>query len=207
LRTVENPRLLACPATWAGGVLSVGVSGRTLSGTPRPTGETLEFDYWGRSAAVEVVDGPWAGAFSDLLGRPVALTRVAQPGEVVYGASISVVTTSSLRLLAETVAHAVDAARFRSTLVIDTDELEPHVEDSWEGRELRMGSAIIRIQGAIDRCAVIDADPATGAPGSRLLRALAGYRLRDTSIDFGAYAEVVTPGVVSRGDLVTVEPA
>ena len=55
--------------------------------------------------------------------------------------------------------------------------------------------------------AVIDAEPASGAGGTRLLQTLASYRLRDGAIDFGMYAEVSAPGRVFRDDPVTVIPA
>jgi uncharacterized protein YcbX len=207
LRTVENPGLLACSARWANGVLCVELAGETHTAAPVATGERLELEYWGRTAAVELVHGPWAAAFSAHLGREVALARTVRAGEVVYGAPVSLVTTGALRRLGEIVGQAVDAARFRATLVVDSGDLPPHVEDSWAGRMLRVGSATLRVLGPIDRCAVIDADPLTGAPGSRLLKALAGYRLRESAIDFGVYAEVVLPGRVSSGDAVALEPA
>ena len=103
-----------------------------VEAVPEPSGRGLVLDYWGRPAAVEIVDGPWAG------------------------------------------------------------------------RELRLGPARVRVLGGIDRCAVIDLDPATGASGTRLLQTLAGYRLHGRAIDFGMYAEVTVPGPVSRDDRVTV---
>jgi uncharacterized protein YcbX len=207
LRTIENPGLLACSATWAGGVLSVDLDGLAVAAVPQPTGDEFRVEYWGRPALVEIADGPWATAFSARLGREVVLARAVRSGDFVYGAPVSIVTTGALRLLAESTANEVDPARFRATFVIDTDGLSPHVEDSWAGRELRLGTVTLRVLGAIDRCAVIDADPRTGESDARLLRTLTGYRLRDGSIDFGMFAEVVMPGRVSRGDPVTLEPA
>jgi uncharacterized protein YcbX len=203
LKTARNPALLASTARWGDGVLRVEIGGRSLEAVPEPTGESLHLDYWGRPAAVDVVGGPWAGAYSDLLGVQVALTRAQRPGEFVYGAPVTIVTTSAIRRLGERVGHAIDSHRFRATFVIDTDGLDAAVEDSWIGTELRLGSARVRVTGAIDRCAVIDLDPANGTSGTRLLHTLASYRLRGKAIDFGLYAEVVAPGRVSRGDAVT----
>ena len=132
LRTVENPALLGGIARRKDEMLSVELGGRTVEAVPEPSGRGLVLDYWGRPAAVEIVDGPWAG------------------------------------------------------------------------RELRLGPARVRVLGGIDRCAVIDLDPATGASGTRLLQTLACYRLRGRAIDFGMYAEVTVPGPVSRDDRVTV---
>ena len=63
LRTVENPSLLRASATWDGRVLSVELPDGTLVEEPVATGEVLDVDYWGRTAAVEVVHGPWAAAY------------------------------------------------------------------------------------------------------------------------------------------------
>ena len=211
LRTVENPSLLACTARWVDGVLSIEIGGQIIEAVPRPSGRKLALDFWGRPAAVEIVDGPWAQAYSDYLGFDVAMTRATRPGELVYGASVTVVTTSGLRFLEEKAGHEIDSHRFRATFVIDTDTdtdgLDAGVEGSWAGRELRLGSAGIRVLAGIDRCAVVDAEPASGASGTRLLQTLASYRLRDGAIDFGMYAEVTVPGRVFHGDPVTVRPA
>lgn len=204
LRTVENPSLVRATASWDSGVLSVDLPGTTVEGVPGPTGEMLKVDYWGRSAAVEVVEGPWARAFSEYLGYDVLLARSANAGEVVYGASVTVVTTSSLRLLAEHLGEEVDSARFRSTLLIDTDE-EPHVEDSWVGREVRVGDATVLVRGIVPRCAVVDIDPEKGQRGGRVLKTLAGYRQGEQEVHFGVDAVVVAPGAVSVGDHADLE--
>jgi len=200
LKTVENPALLACEARWADGVLSVTVDGQTYSGRPAPAGDELELNYWGRPATVRAVPGPWGPPLSRLLGREVALAHATAPGAVVYGDSVSIVTTGSLDRLRDAVGHDVEPGRFRATLVIDTDDADPHVEDSWAGCDIDVGTVRLRVAGGIARCAVIDLDPRTATSGSRLLKSLAGYRLRAGDIDFGVYATVVRPGLVARGD-------
>lgn len=213
LRTVENPALLTANATWLAGVLSVELGGRMFAAVPRATGERRTLDYWGRPTEVDVVDGPWAAAYSAHLGREVVLTRAVHPGALVYGTAITVITTGALRGLERKLGHEVDSARFRATFVIDTDRIDTDDagdasdDDTWAGRELQIGSARIRVTDAVDRCAVIDFDPETGASGTRLLTTLAGYRRRDRAIEFGRFAEVTVPGLVRRGDRVTVPPA
>ena len=215
LRTVENPSRLACTARWLDGVLSIEIGGQIIEAVPRPSGRKLALDLWGRPAAVEIVDGPWTQAYSDYLGFDVAMTRATRPSELVYGASVTLVTTSGLRFLEEKAGHEIDSHRFRTTFVIvidtdtdtDTDGLDAGVEGSWAGRDLRLGSAGIRMLAGIDRCAVVDAEPASGAFGTRLLQTLASYRLRDGAIDFGMYADVTVPGRVFHEDPVTVRPA
>ena len=200
LKTVEHPALMSCEAHWTDGVLSIVIGGWPFTARPEPAGRQRELDYWGRPAPVEVVDGPWAAAFSALLGREVALARASRAGAVVFGESVTVVTTSSLRRLSRETGGEVDARRFRSNLVIDTGDADDHVEDSWAGRELAVGDIRLQVADGIPRCAVIDMHPDSGASGSRLLTTLAGYRHDAGEIPFGVYARVTRPGVVSRGD-------
>ena len=89
LRTVENPTLVQTSATWVDGVLSAVLPARTVEAVPAPTGRMLKVDYWGRVAALEVVEGPWAEAYGEHLGYDVVLARASHPGEVVYGASVT----------------------------------------------------------------------------------------------------------------------
>lgn len=209
LRTVENPSLVRATARWDAGVLSVDLPGSTVEGAPTPTGEVLKVDYWGRPAAVETVEGPWARAFSDFLGYDVRLARSVHAGEVVYGGSVTLVTTASMRLLCEKLGRDVDSARFRSTFLLDTEDLgtggEPHVEDSWVGRTLRLGDATVVVRGIVPRCAVVDIDPGTGQRAAPVLKTLAGYRLGDQEVHFGVDAVVVAPGAVRVDDHAELE--
>lgn len=204
LRTVENPTVMSTVARWEAGILSVNLPGTTLEGVPTPSGEVVKVDYWGREALVEIVDGPWAAAFSSLLGYDVALGRVAHAGDVVYGAPVTLISTSSLRLLSERLGREVEGARFRSTLLLDTGDVEPHVEDSWVGREVMVGEATLLIRGRVPRCAVVDLDPMTGRRDEPVLKTLA-YRRTEGEVDFGVDAVVTVAGRVCTGDRVNVE--
>lgn len=206
LRTVDHPSLMRASVTWSAGVLAVHLPGVAVEGVPVPAGEELKVDYWGRVARLEVVDGPWAAAYSDLLGVEVLLARVVHPGEVVYGAPVSLVTTSSLRLLAERLGADVAGERFRATFLLDTGSAEPHVEDAWIGRQLTIGEARVEVRSVIPRCAVVDRNPSTGQRDAHVLDTLGGYRLEQGSIGFGVDAVVTTAGRVRTGDPV-VDPA
>ncbi len=200
LRTVENPRLLQTVVRWEGGVLIVSLPGATIQGVPTSTGDGRTFDYWGRRVALELVEGPWAAAYSAHLGFDVALAR-ARAGEVVYGASVSLITTGSLDELARRLGSPVSDAQLRATFTVGTDE--PHLEDTWIGRRLAVGDAEIEVRGPIPRCRVVDLDPHTGAVRADVLRALAGYRRRPGGVTFGVDAVVTRPGRVLVGDRVS----
>lgn len=199
LRTVENPTLVQTSATWVDGVLSAVLPVRTVEAGPAPTGRMLKVDYWGRVAALEVVEGPWAEAYGEHLGYDVVLARASHPGEVVYGASVTLVTTSSLAELAARTGREVDAAQFRATFTVDTGDAPPHVEDSWAGQRLRVGDAEVEVRGVVPRCAVVDLDPETGERRSPVLRALGDYRHLHGEVVFGVDAVVTQPGQVRPG--------
>lgn len=183
-------------------MLSVELPSGMVRGRPGPTGEMLEVDYWGRSATVEVVDGPWAEAYAQHLGYDVVLARPVEPGQVVYGGAVTLVTTSSLHVLSDQAAHPLDSARFRSTFLVDTDGLAPYVEDAWVGREIHVGEARVRVLGNVPRCAVVDLDPITGEREAEVLRAMAAHRRGGDGVSFGVEAVVTVPGRVRKGDQV-----
>ena len=196
LRTVQNPSLVAVIASVEDRVLSMTLpTGETISDEPTPTGESLTCDYWGHSVELDLLDGLHASAVSNLLGREV---RLAAPprGAVIFGGRVSIIGTASLRACEEATGGPVDAARFRATRVVETDE--SWVEDSWLGDEVDAGGARLRIGGPIPRCAVIDHHPGTGVKDLQLLKALARERPTNRAGEpmFGVYAECLTPGVV-----------
>jgi uncharacterized protein YcbX len=199
IRTVENLALLVSVVQWDGEQLTLTLPTETVSGVPEPSGEVLKVDYWGRRAAVEVVHGPWAAAYSRFLGREVVLVRSAGPGEIVYGSHVSLVTSSSLDQLAERLGEPVDGARFRATFTVDTRGEPPHVEDSWRGHRLSIGDAEVEVRDPLPRCAVIDADPVSGLRRAGVLQCLGRYRLVSGEILFGVDAVVTRPGDVAVG--------
>ncbi len=200
VRTVENPTMVQVVAALDGPRLCVTLpGGESVAELPEVGGQVRTVDYWGRRERVELVDGPWAAVLSRHLGYDVRLARVVRPAGVVYGAPVSLVTTSSLAELGRRVGAPVGAERFRSTLVLDTEGLPPHVEDGWAGRELRVDDAVVRVRGAVPRCAVVDLDPLSGERTLPVLRTLAGYRRDDSEIRFGVDAVVTVAGQVRVG--------
>jgi len=201
LRTVENPALTRLTATWDDPLLTVTTpDGDAVTGTPQPTDEPLlSADYWDREARLTLLDGPYADALTAYLGRPVRLARTA-PGDVVWAEPVSIVTTGALHRLADRIRAAGNPVpgaldvRFRATLTLDLSD------DPAAGTVLRVGDAVLRVGRPIDRCAVVDIDPATGARADRVLTHL---RTEGGELRFGVGAHVVTPGRVTRDAPVT----
>lgn len=200
LRTVQHPSLIAVVAERDGESLSLTLpSGESAASRPEPTGETLTCDYWGRTVELSLLDGPHSGLVSAWLGREVRLAA-APRGGVVFAGAVTIVGTASLRDLAERAdcpSLVEEAARFRATLVVETDV--PYVEETWLGAQVTAGAARLRVGGPIPRCAVIDHHPETGTKDATLLKTLARHRPRNSAGEpmFGVYAEVVSPGVVA----------
>jgi len=202
LRTVQHPSLIGVVARADGGVLTLTLpTGEAAAGPPTRSGRRVTCDYWGRAVDLELSYGPHAGLVSEWLDRRVHLAA-APRGGVVFGDSLTVVGTASLRELARRTGLpglVQQAERFRSTLVVETDE--PYVEDSWAGRDVLVGDAVVRIGGPVPRCAVIDHHPVTGVRDVRLLKALVAERPTNRAGEpmFGVYATCTQPGrVVSR---------
>ncbi|WP_245156040.1 MOSC N-terminal beta barrel domain-containing protein [Nocardioides sp. 503] len=200
LRTITHRALVAATASWDGTTLGIELpDGRRAEGAPVLTGERVTCDYWGRSVTHELTGGPHAALLSSYLGKDVRLAASPRGG-VVYGAPVSIVTTASLRDLAERTGRTdvLDTrSRFRMTMVVDAGD-EPYVEDGWSGHELTLGDAVVRVEGPVGRCAVIDLDPATGLKDGSLLKALSRYRpATDGEPWLGVDAQVVVPGRVT----------
>jgi len=183
--------------------LSVSVDGEAVEASALPAGEPFAIECCGRDVPVRVVDGPWTEPLSRLHGSPVRIARPEQAGEL-QEAPVTLVSHASLERLEREAGRDVDPRRFR--MLFDLDGCEVHEEDTWAGRRVRIGGAVVRVGGGVGRCAVTTRDPETGRRDLDTLRLLRGYReqLPDGEIPFGVYAVVEQPGSVRVGD--EVEP-
>jgi uncharacterized protein YcbX len=161
--------------------------------------EGLITDFHGRPVRAHVVPGPWTQALSGFVGTPVRLARCDQPGE---GIDVYVAE------LAARGGHRgdLDAGRFRMTF--ELDGCEAHEEDTWAGRRVRIGKALLRVYGRVPRCVVTTQSPETGLKDFESLKTIVSYRplMSDKKgIPFGMYAEVEHPGRVRVGNHVEVQ--
>jgi uncharacterized protein YcbX len=148
-----------------------------------------------------VVEGPWDEHLTRLAGEPVRLARADRVGAGM-NAPVTLVSDGSLaRLAREAGRDAVDPRRFR--MLLQLDGCDTHEEDTWDGHAFAVGSAVVRVGGPVDRCAVTTRDPETGERDLdtlRLLKDYRGQRESDGAVLFGVYASVEQPGVVRVGD-------
>jgi uncharacterized protein YcbX len=148
-----------------------------------------------------VVEGPWEAPLSQLAGHPVRLVHADEVGAG-PNAPVTLVSDGSLRRLAQEAGRPeVDSRRFR--MLFELAGCEPHEEDTWDGGQLAIGDAVVRVGGPVDRCAVTTRDPETGERDLdtlRLLKDYRGQRESDGAVLFGVYATVKQPGRVRLGD-------
>lgn len=172
-------------------------------------GAPVEIAIHGRTGVGHIVVGPWAEPLSAMFGRGLQVVRCDRPGGTRRGNATSLVSDGSLAELARHVGQpAVDARRFR--MLIELTGAEAHEEDTWIGRRIAVGDAILRVTLQDARCAITTQDPDTGRRDLDTLRTLIAYRgLREGKhADFGVLADVVQPGRVRLGDEITVlDPA
>ena len=117
---------------------------------------------------------------------------------------MSTVSYASVGALASRGALTGDLDPLRFRINLELDGCEPYEEDSWDGRRVRIGGAVVRIQGQVPRCVVTTQDPATGRKDWNTLKQIATQRERipGGGLPFGVYAVVETPGAVAVGDAV-----
>ena len=96
----------------------------------------------------------------------------------------------------------LDPRRFR--MLIEVDDCEPYEEDSWQGRRVRFGEAILQIGHRMPRCVMTTLDPDTGEQNAPVLDALAQSRRVGEELLLGVYGDVEQPGVIRVGDPVEV---
>jgi len=166
-------------------------------------GAPLHTDFYGlRTVAAHVVPG-WDDLFSQIGGRALRLVHGETGGYDVHGVSL-LGSASTAALAASSSVHAVDSRRFRMN--VEIAGAAAHDEDTWDGRELRLGGAVVRVGGPIKRCAATTRNPDTGVVDLQTLRLIRTARGRQETPEFGfgfyfgVYADVVTPGRVHVGD-------
>jgi uncharacterized protein YcbX len=116
---------------------------------------------------------------------------------------LSLITTQSAGGLAALAGRPLDTRRFRPNLVIDALDgpgPRPFPEEGWIGCTLRIGDALVRVDGRDQRCVVVNVDPATAERDPAVFRTIARHR----QARLGAYATTARPGRIQVGDPVTV---
>lgn len=131
------------------------------------------------------------GALSGALGIPVTLVREERVSHF-DSAPLHIVTTASLRWL------QADERRFRPNIVVEMPGDAP-AEQGWIGKTIAIGdSVVVRIVEPTERCVMTTSAQAELPADPRVLKRIG----RDANLQFGVYAEVLSPGTIACGDSV-----
>ena len=153
-------------------------------------------EVYGRLVRGRVVEGPWADAFSDLVGRSLTLVERDDGAWATDSRPATLVSHASARAHRRRRPPVPDAARARRARRARRGGL---------GKPTRSGSgeATLLVGVPTPRCAVPSASPDTGVRDRDVLRELIEKRGRvDGEACLGVYAEVLEPGIVRVGDVV-----
>jgi len=215
LYAYRSPSLSGVQADVEDGVLTVRLPGGDTARGEIVHGDMVTAVGWDEvGKRGSIVEGPFSALLSRHLRRPVSLLDLAAwPTRGVDVEPLTLVSTGSIAHLAARLGMpGLDHRRFRANIVLAGAD-EPHVEDTWIGRDVDVGRARLHVTGPIPRCAVTTRDPDTGRRDADTLREIRRYRGMFTDdegsrgIPFGVYARVVRPGVVAVGDPVRVPAA
>lgn len=172
------------------------------------------------------VDAPHVDdALSAWLGRPVHLAAAAEAGQRSFemtfdppnddaeyyeipapadtfldAAAVHLVNAATLRGCAEARPELDwDVRRFRPNVLVDLSG-PAFAEQDWIGRQVRVGDAVLHVDGPTVRCAMpLRAQPDGLAREPQLFRAMSELNEAFPN-HLGLYCRVITPGQVSVGD-------
>jgi uncharacterized protein YcbX len=136
----------------------------------------------------------WLEALSAEIDRPISLRSFDTAMH--DDADILVVNAASLRTLTAEYGAFVNPLRFRPNLVVDSADLQPFAEEHWEGHDVAVGDALLRVQYPCDRCVLTTIDPETLATDPSFLRLV----VEKHGGRFGMYCSVVRSGSIALGD-------
>jgi uncharacterized protein YcbX len=147
----------------------------------------------------------WAGKAEqywpdmDGLDQRDTVTEFTMPrGTFFDGAMVHLITTATLIALHEAYPKGrFEPQRFRPNLLIDTPEaMKGFVEQSWIGRDIKIGETGLTVTGPCGRCVMTTLAQGDLPKDNGILRTAVQYN--EGSV--GVYAKVTQDGVLKRGD-------
>jgi uncharacterized protein YcbX len=180
--------------------------GQSVSDLVGDGGDEIETRFFSQPRPARVVDGPWSQAISEQLGQSLRLVDGGPAVDRGEEGAVSLISQASLeRLASEAGVDSVDARRFR--MLVEIDGIAAHEEDRWVGRSVRVGPAVVRMEGHVGRCLITSRDPESDEIDLPTLDVLRRYRNDGgctEPLPFGVYGRVLEPGRVSVGDTVSL---
>jgi uncharacterized protein YcbX len=165
------------------------------------TGEAVEGRFYGTPISGRVVEGPFDEALSTFVGKAVRLVKVDDDDDAFDCYPLSMCSSASVaKVRAVAGLEALDERRFRQNIYV-AGAGSAHEEDTWVGREVRIGAATVRALMPDARCVMTTHDPDTGDVDIDTLGVIASYRTdQPDEVNFGVYCEVAVPAMIAVGD-------
>lgn len=194
----------------AAGTLALRFPGDAVERAAIELGPPEQVAFFGLTLEARPLLGPLAAALSEHCGQELRLfaTPPTRPGaDRGFEGAATILSYGSLERLREVAGTdgAIDPRRFRMNFGVEG--ASAHREDEWVGSRVRIGAALVRVEGHTGRCAVTTRDPDSGVVDFKTLHHLAAYRdgvESNEPLPFGVFGRVVEEGPVALGD--AVEP-
>ena len=117
-------------------------------------------------------------------------------------ASISVITSDTVREIGRLAARSLDMRRFRPNIVVRSLRPGPFQEDKWVGGVLTFGegddSPAIAVTMRDVRCSMVNLDPDSASPAPEVLKAI----VRANQNNAGIYGAVTRVGRLAVGQAI-----
>lgn len=115
---------------------------------------------------------------------------------------VSLLSAATLAELGRALDAPLDVRRFRPNILVAPADPAPYAEDGWLGGVLTFGDdpegAQIRVSTQIERCMMVNLDPATSVQNPAVLRAVVQQHATCASVG----CTVVRPGRIRQGDAI-----
>lgn len=178
----------------AGGVLSVTMPDGTVAASElADAGTLLHTSLYGKQRAGHELPGDVADALTSAAGERVRVMVADTTGVGWDEGPVSLLGSSSAAALG---GPDADAARYR--MLVEIDGTQPYEEDTWVGRDVALGDAVVHVTQQLGRCVIITHSPVTGEKDWDGLGALARER-GPGQLCLGVIAAVTRPGAVRVG--------
>lgn len=135
-------------------------------------------------------------------GAPVQMMHLKHG--IFDDASISVITSDTVREIGRLAGRGADVRRFRPNIVVRSARAVPFEEDEWLGGVLTFGEAddapAVAVTMRDVRCAMVNLDPDGGSPAPEVLKAV----VRANQNNAGVYGTVTRVGRLAVGQTIVL---
>lgn len=144
------------------------------------------------------------GEIAERFGSAVELMELKHG--IFDDAAISVISLATIAGIGRELGVELDRRRMRANIVLETEDVEPFLEDGWVGGTLLFGEGESRPAVSITardlRCSMVNLDPDTAENDPRVMKAV----VRLNRNNAGVYGTVVRTGSIHVGQTVWLRP-